>query len=571
MKVKSSPSITRVHTLYRIKSIVNHVNSLQNKKISVIDDHSIADHLIKTHLSKPTKLKENDQIGRRARDHLETARYLGLLYRIKVDSRKYSHKITPWGSPLLGDLDDSECPGNILEESMLIDRVLRFKLSNTSYSQTGGVYINHRQRPCLSILAALVSKKYLNLFEIGYILNEKILDVFLSAEKLARIMQYINSRKFGDYISRLNDDDIKNIRRDVMPLIDWMIQLKLCTRRENDVSITQRGKDNLERYSVLCPVWWQDLGTKAIFLAASIIVSNFIKINELEYQIKDLTKYKIEDELFITKLSDELNKISLGKQFIDSSIVFDFSLHYDVPPDLWPDTMAIIKQLLNYLDVSDFKVKDVISGTEYFTIYQLKDENENDAKQSSIKIKEDFKLKVNVPTASILEQFQSPFEATTYISLKQLENQEIKILKYQAQIAEYFINNKWQRLASSNPDIIALNEIINLIECKSAGEWGDNLSLNKKVISEIHLYNDFASAVEKTKLRKRCKVIFSYEGSILPSEWQDLDNLLKTDYPRIYIVPNRFLQKCLVDRRIKNSLRDFLLRPHRKRESHVFK
>ena len=65
LKAERAPDITRVHTLHRIRTIVNYVNELNQENVQIIDDNTIAKHLIKTHLSKPTTESFRDQIGRR--------------------------------------------------------------------------------------------------------------------------------------------------------------------------------------------------------------------------------------------------------------------------------------------------------------------------------------------------------------------------------------------------------------------------------------------------------------------------------------------------------------------------
>jgi len=569
MSAKSAPSITRVHTLYRIKSIINYVNELEDAGNKVIDDYSIAIHLINTKLSKPTRRKENDQICRRARDHMETARYMGLLYRHKVDTRKYTHAVTKFGKFLIDKSPESECPANVKEEAVLIDRIMRLKLANATYLQTGGVYSKYRQRPCFTALTIMASSKMTDIFKIAYILSEPDIDPLLSSNKFNNMMNWVNSPSFDKYRKKLNKKDENNIKRDTLPLVDWMVQLGLCKRQESEVEVTNRGLNNLRRYENITPLWWDDLGAYRPAVAASIIISNYLKLVSSVADLRVIVSYKIESDLFTSTISNEIKALGLEKIFFDGSRLIDFSFYYDVPPESWLEVKRIIAQIKHLLSNLQERVDTIINKCEYFAINLLIHENEDDAKKQSQDLERNMNINIALPAAAIINQFQSPYEIITYFALKQIESRELKVLKYQSQLAEFFLNPKWSSIANTNPDILIMNDIVNIIECKSIGEWGVSLSVNKKIIAEIGLYDAYAAAIEKTKIGKKCKAVFSYEGSIEPADLGDINKLLRHEHPRVYIIPYSYLKKYLVNRSLRILLGEFLSRPFNKKEPHI--
>lgn len=572
MRVRSAPKITRVHTLHRIKSVINHVLNLEGERHKEIDDKSVAGHLIETRLSKPTRIKEGDQICRRARDHLETARYLGLLYRRKVDTRKYTHGATRWGRLLKADSYDEDCPSSFTEEAVLADRLLRFKFANTSYLQTSAKYRDLRIRPCLLMLSALQAVEALDVFQLGYILSFESVDPLLTRQKLNSLINKVSTPSFAKtYLQRLDKEDKKNIRRDTLPFVDWLCQVNLVEKDGEQILITDKGRDLSLYYGAILPVWWQDLGNFRCVVSATIIFSNFLKLAKRSHYLKEMLKLKLKEDLFDVSAKSQLKLLGLLKHVRSDSALVDYSLQYDVPPDDWSNVNSVIQDISNLLNMS-VSIGHVHRLNGFYNIRSLEEKAQDEAEKASHFYSKELRSKIKIPSTAVVSQFQSPYEAITYICLKQMETGRLNVSKYQAQFAELFLDldRDWSRFATGNPDILSTNDQCTLIECKSTGEWGESLSLDKKVMSEMIIYNKYAESIEDNGIVKSCKVLFAYEGRISPEGRQELETLLASKYPRVFLVLGKFLQKALVRHSIKGSLQHFLQRSHSQTKNHVF-
>lgn len=565
MIVKSAPSITRVHTLHRIRTVVNHVTKLVEDGVPLIDDFAVADHLIKTHLSKATKKRIRDQICRRARDHLETARYLGLIYRIRKGS-KFTHIPTDWGRELGRYKIAQECPSDPLEEAIFVDRICRFKLSNASYRQeTGGPYSGFRSRLCLTILSSLEQSGGLNVFQIASILANPLLDVNASTVKLRKIVKRVKSHTYeANYLKRLDSEDKRNIKRDTLPFIDWCKQLGLLEEPEDSdtIKITSRGKAILDFYAKSFPIWWADLGYWSDLAAAAIILINYLKEKNEESDIRKLTKISGRSGLFTGKVGAVLHEVTSCsvKQIFNPGFWFDFSLSYDVPPERWELVEQTLKELLVVLGMKKTSVASIVRAVEWSSIRELHKRFKREAAEASQAVSSKLQIKATVPTASIQYHFQSDYEAATYVFLQHLQRKDFLVSKYQGQLVEYFSDQpQWRKLAGSNPDLLVTDGFLSLVECKSVKEWGPKLVLNKAVISELIMYGNFVSTLkEKTEATIKCRAVFSYEGEIEQKDWGDIEKFLSQSCASVAIVLRSGLQKALVDKKTKSILRGLM-------------
>lgn len=565
MRAKSAPSITRVHTLHRIRTVVNHVTQLIDVKVPVVDDLAIADHLIKTHLSKATTKKIRDQIGRRARDHLETARYLGLLYRRK-NGAKFTHFPTSWGRQLARYKIHEECPSDPLEEAVLVDRICRLKLANTSYQQeSGGLYAKFRSRLCLVILASLKLCGNLSIYQTGSILANTALDVTMSPARLAQIAKRVSSPEYETtYLNRLRSRDKRNIKRDTQPFIDWCEQLGLLEKmKEADtIAITGRGSEVLEFYAKGFPVWWSDLGQWGELAAAAMILTNYLKLRKRHRVIRKLTKIDSRSGLFPGNVGAVLREVTgcTIKRICDPNFSFDFSISYDVPPDKWELLEQRLWELMISLKMTRTNVSKVIHEVEWGTIALWRENFKREADQASQAVSGKLNIKATVPTASIQYHFQSDYEAATYIFLQHLQKRRFSVAKYQGQLVEYFADDPhWRQVATSNPDLLVTDGFLSLVECKSVKEWGPKLILTKTIIGELLMYGQFAAALtKKTDPATKCRVVFSYEGEIEPKDWSNIEGFLYQTCPGVMIVLRSALQKALVDKNTKKTLRSLI-------------
>ena len=562
MRARSAPSITRVHTLHRVRTVVNHVTDLCDHRVPVIDDLAVADHLIETHLSRATTSKIRDQIGRRARDHLETARYLGLLYRQKAGS-KFSHKPTEWGRELAKYKIHEECPSEPLEEAVLVDRICRFKLANASYHQeVGALYARFRTRPCLTILALLELCGGLDVVQVAYVLAYQSLDVSTHRAKLAKASCAIGSSEFNEtYVANLTSQDRKNIRRDTLPFLDWCEQVGLLAGREGEgtVAITQRGKDVLAFYRKTHPVWWADLGHWGELAAAAILLINYLKLRKRRQLLKKLLQIDSRSGLFPGRVDAVLLEATglTAKAVLRDDFTFDFSLSYDVPPEMWDLVRQRLDDLLASIGLRSAGAGSVIRDGEWRSITVWRRRFRQEADYASQEVSSRLNIEATVPTASIQYHFQSDYEAVTYVLLQHLQQRRFSVAKYQGQLVEYFADAPhWRQIAASNPDLLITNGFLALVECKSIREWGPTLALNKAITAELILYGQLVSALsERTEPHRRCRVVFSYEGDITATNRPDIDRFLLEQCPRVTIVLRSALQRALVDNAAKRALR----------------
>lgn len=550
MKIDTAPSITRVHTLHRIRTVVNYVNELNRRRVPIVDDVAIAKHLIETHLSKPTTELFQDQIGRRARDHLETARYLGFLIRTKK-SRRFTHLPTIYGKLLAEYRYEDECPKDYFEEALFIDRICRMKLSNVSYMQTPRLYDKYRARICLNMLSALQTNgNTLSVFQLATFLSTPVLDPFFHSKEIKQLCNKVSSSYYkNNYLKKLSTNDIRNIKRDTLPFIDWCDQVDLLRRDETSVQLTSRGNDILNFYSNMFPLWWQDFNNLPMVPAAIIIIVNYLKIRSQLDKIDALLDKSINWKLFNLPIKETLKSI-LGSKFHyinDPDILFDFSYEYDVPPDFHNETRDLIQQLLDKLEIQE-TASCAIKNTELYCIKTISRLLYKESRDRRKQIKQDQNIYLKHIPTSILSQLKSPYEATTYIHFKAIESDNFRIDKYQAQLSDFFINDPtYNNFSKNNPDFLLTNDFYGLIECKSVSEWGNILRLRKSVIAEIEFYNNYCATLNRIGIRKRCTVIICYEGTIRDEDKTNIITLLKTKYPNVIIMTGQYLQKALID------------------------
>lgn len=564
------PSITRVHTLHRIRTVVNCVVDLVQNNAPEIDDITIANHLISTHLSKPTIKSFGDQIGRRARDHLETARYLGLLYRIKT-SNKYKHLPTLQGKKLAIYTFEETCPKDFNEEAIFIDRICRMKMTNTSYMQTPRGYEHYRSRICLNMLAALeIYGSKLSLFQIGSVVSEPNLDVFKHKGKIKKLVKKITSKSYDrNYLINLTQEYIRNIRRDVTPFIDWRAQLDLIRTNNDNINLTHRGANILNFYGKFMPIWWHDLSEWPSVAGASLLLINYLKLINEHLAIKQLLQTKIRIGLFEVEISDVLQQSlkEFYKTIIQTETLVDFSFQYDVPPEKFKEVEQILVTLLKILGYKNTS-KDIINFLELYFEQKISSSLKTEADIKTTEIKKERNIDIKIAAASTLSQFKSPYEATTYLFLKAIETQTFKTEKYQAQLGDFFKDDlRWGKFSENNPDLLLVNDFYGLIECKSSGEWGDYLNLRKGILSEIANYHAFCNAIKTIGIKRDCVVVFSYEGKIKIEDKNKLGQLLKKEFPNVIIVTQQALKKALVDISFQNTLRGMI--KGKEKHSHI--
>jgi len=563
MKTKSAPSITRVHSLHRIRTVVNYVTTLTDDRVPIIDDFSIADHLIKMHLSRPTTARIRDQICRRARDHLETARYLGFLYRRKVGN-KFTHIPTDWARRLSKYKFQEECPHDPIEEAIFVDRICRLKLTNATYFQERSTtYAQFRTRLCLNLLLSLKLSPGLDICQLGFIMANSNTDVKHSRLRIQQLTKEVLSPRYElNYTKSLKLKDRKNIIRDTRPFLDWCIQMGLAERAKvsDKFVLTDRGNQVVNSYENSIPLWWQDLGDFPHLAAAAIILINYLKFSKHSRLVKKLLKLKGHAGLFEQEIGPML-KIPIGlnsRSLSNTQNWFDFSLSYDVPPEEWLNVKHALHELLSRLGLKKPTVNSILNLVEWYSIKNLERVFKQEANQTSEIISSKIKVKAIIPTASIHYQFRSDYEAVTYVFLQHLQRKNFAVSKYQGQLADYFADDpRWLRVARNNPDLLITDGFFSLVECKSTNEWGPRLMLNKKIMGELLTYSGYAQAVTD-KVHMTTRAVFSYEGDIDHADRKFIEDFLRQNCPSVIIVLRKTLQKALIDTSSKRSLRSII-------------
>jgi hypothetical protein len=248
------------------------------------------------------------------------------------------------------------------------------------------------------------------------------------------------------------------------------------------------------------------------------------------------------------------------KKILEPYNWFDFSLSYDVPPGNWEDVKLVLKDLTLKIGIKS-KVDSIIKTVEWATIKEWYKAFTNDAGIASQKISSALKINANIPTVSIQDLFRSPYEAVTYIFLKQFERKGFYVAKYQGHLVDYFIDEpSWQKFAANNPDLVVTDGFISLIECKSEKEWGSELTLsNKKIPAELMQYSKFVQLLaEKAGSIKNPLAVFSYQGNISNKNRADIEKFLKSNCPYVIIILGDTLQQALIDHSVREKLRELV-------------
>lgn len=560
LRVNHTPPITRVHTLFRLRTVLNAVTEL-HKRGETVTDKEIAGLLAETRLSKYKPEKLEDRIGRRARDHLETLLRMGLVWRTKVKGR-FDYRATPAGEQLFkryGFMD--ECPKDSFEEAVFISRLMRMKMTNP-YERK---FIDFRTRPCLTALYSLSQTK-LHLYHLGIILGEKKADPYLNPAPIdVRVKEFSlyepNEHSVGKFLEQygIENKEAKSIRRDTKPILDWCRQLNLVSERHDWYTLTDRGKVMLEHYKDICPIWYADLGDVPQAKSALLLLYDFLRSSGIPHQFAPEERIRV--GLFEGNIKDLLIEIekNVGVALFDKSYTrlirdVDFSLWYDIPPRMHEDTLTLLKDLLNKHGVTvDAFIKEVELKSILKLEGALRRENAEfkQARADSISEAIEVKLPIEViPTPGVFSAFRSPFESECFMLLRLLG---FNAQKYQGLLKD-FASRSFSRFAENNPDILIANGFYCLVECKSIGEWRERLRVTKNVSNEMWRYQMYTKDVNVNS------AVFIYEGTIdRKSKRQLIDQLV--DARKIVVISRRYLLESLRKPERRKVLKNLMKRP----------
>jgi len=576
-RIAFAQPITRVHNLFRIRTIVNAVTDFNVKK-KFPGDEEVAMVLAKKGLSKLRREKIKDRIMRRARDHLLTASYLGLLSRT---GRPFGYWSTTAGKQLKIYSADEECPKDAKEEAVIIDKIMRLKLTNVFDLQQSRQYVKLRSRPCLYILHALISQKWLHEHQIAMATGPERCDPLLADRKtklvLSEVGKYAGVDKkllFEFYQNYGIDEELKrNMTRNIRPLLDWCEAVGLLTSRDLPsvggrwYNLTDRGSQILSIYRNKIPIWYIDLGDGAPLKAALILFYRFLRARNLAAGVKllsqrlqtGLVEMKIRESV---KELEEMLRLAFTKDYSTMVSDVDFTLEYDIPPDDTDMVKSLLKKLGQTYAV---EAKEIIDAIELDEIDELrfslqkqhesvrKKETESFATRTAT-ISEPILTKVSsvMPSVGVLSQYKSDFEKEVALFLRILD---LNANKYQGQMADRCTKTYTIRFFENNPDILITDGIESLVECKSVGEWKAPLS-DKSVPKEIMTYEQVITEVKPNS------ILIAYEGTLDVKSFSQIVSILE-DTPHVVFVTKNYLINCLHKPSLKQRLIEAINNPQK--------
>lgn len=567
--------ITRVHNIFRIRTVVNAVTE-ENKRRRRPNDEEIAIVLAKRGLSKYRKEKIKDRIMRRARDHLLTASYMGLLTRV---GRPFGYSSSLAGKLLQKYGTEEECPKDTAEESVFIDKILRLKLTNVYDLQLGKQYVDLRSRPCLYLLQILSGKIWLHEHQLALATGGKRCDPLLEDRRTKLAVSEICSygdpceeslaKFYSDYGVR--EKDRKNMTRNVRPLLDWCESVGLVRSREIGgtgrwYDLTERGKAMLEVYSKKMPIWYMDLGTTPAAKAALLIFYQYAITSGFVFT--GILNSKIKTGLITMPVSELVSDIEkrVGVNLVNGGAaadsLLDFTLEYDVPAESKQEVMLYLRTVSK---IANIRVDRIIQELEIGSLEKLERildrEHQNIRKIMTGRFSEQTAIASDpllsqvssvVPSVGVLGQYKSDFEKEVVILLRLLG---LNAMKYQGQLADRCHKTHVMRFFENNPDILVINGIESLIECKSSGEWKSPLTSVKSVPKELVIYQQYFPEVHSDS------VVIAYEGSLDDDSHKFVLSILADSHDIVFVTKN-YLINCIYQPTFRERLFKTLKQPH---------
>ncbi|MEM2914952.1 MAG: hypothetical protein QXH91_06100, partial [Candidatus Bathyarchaeia archaeon] len=430
-----APPFTRVHKLFRIRTVVKAVNDLTEEKRNATDSE-IAEVLAKRRLSKLKYEKIRDRIHRRARDHLLNAAYLGLVTRSA--RRPFNYHPTPSGTLLRRYQFTDECPKDSLEKAVFISRLMRLKLTNVYDLQFRKTYIDYMTRPFV-FLINLLKYQPLHIYQLYQALGEKHSDPKLNPETLKKILdEYGQYKPYEDKSIQLFCDNFnmgeaerKEARRSAKPMLDWCEQLGLVFRRDDWYYTTELGFDIAERSSESYPIWFHQLGDDAELKASIILTYRIVRNMGGKVKKRDLCKTSYPSLIASSvdvegALNDLQSKFRLFNKNYSQIKQVDFDLFYDVPPDKRRLVENLVTCNLKQIGIEGFDLKN-LETNEINTL----EETIRETVQEKTIIKMSEIMGFDIPRP---ELFKVPFEWTVCFLLRSIN---YRAEKYQGQFSEF--------------------------------------------------------------------------------------------------------------------------------------
>ena len=535
-----APAITRVHKLFRLRTIVNGLSKYSKGGTT----NHIGKILVNTKLSKKSILESGNKL-KRAREHAANAAYLGLLIPVR-DGNKFRYITSPIGH-LLGKYEfDDACPKNANETSIFIDRMMRLKLTNAYDSRN--TYAKFHTRPFLSLLAIL-KHQALHINQIHYLLGIKD-DFAMNISMTKQLLKLFSKYSFDDSSIKLFDRKFgltdkltrEEIGRSTKPLLDWCLQGGLISVDTNYwCRIKENGVIALNQYSDYLPLWYEQFGEQKELATAVLMLYSLANLmrKKVDFQSLDGESKEIIREL--------QKKYSLfGKNFSALARKIDFDFHYDVPVKARSEVLDVFQNILPSTIIKKPSSEDLprlLANVSFDPIFQF----ENKLKQSSSE-REYLNLQkaigIEVPRR---EWFQTDFEWQTCMRLRILN---FSVFPYKGE----FEGISDLPMATDNPDMVVRNDIKSLVECKSKAEWGEVLKFGKRIGGELSMYQLYTNDVRANS------ALFVCEAEEIDDD-EFLSPFSKAPLSKIVIVTWKFLDECRRKIRLREQLEETIKEP----------
>jgi len=446
-----APPITRVHKLFRIRTVVNDSSTYGGK----VTTREVGRILVDRGLSKKSILESMNKL-KRARDHAHNASYLGFFTPIPENGRQFSYVVSPIGRLLSKYTFDDECPRDLHEAAIFVDRMMRLKLTNSYDSMR--TYARFHTRPFLSVLSVL-RHQTVHLEQIHWLLsvkNDLASNPKLTTNALANLSKYPSIDE--DAIKRFAHDHKltgqlarKEIYRSTKPLVEWCQQSGILTVDSDGwCRITEHGIIAHNMYSVRTPLWYDRLGFNGPVQSALLVL----------YPYASAAGKRIDRSKLGTDAGDALDDLQRRYNILDSGlrrlrVDVDFDFHYDVPVELREEVRQHIESISKEVGIPTPDLDKLPT----YSINSLEDELRlTSHERRHLQLGAAFGIEI--PRR---ECFQTDFEWQTCIRLRVLQ---FPANPYQGE----FEGLTDLPMASDNPDIILRNDIRTLVECKTRSE-----------------------------------------------------------------------------------------------------
>lgn len=528
-RTTKAPPLTRVHKLFRLRTVLNDASRYDPSNKIGVTTEQIGKILVDRKLSKKTIIESPNKL-KRARDHALNCSILGLSIPIP-HGNSFRYTKSPVANLLSKYSFENECPYDLHESAIFVDRMMKLKLTNAYDSRK--TYSKFHTRPFLSLLTILKHGP-LHLSQVHYLLsihNDLNIHPKLTTNLLETFSKYrpYDEDKIECFIKdfKLSDKRTqKEIGRSTKPLLDWAQQGNLLTAdKAGWCLITENGKATQEFYSKYFPVWYDQLGLNAPLQSALLLLYQYGYQNNLRVNRRKLPKEYREalDEL-ISKYKIWNKSITKLEQPID------FSLDYDVP---YKQRKEVEEYALRIVSEIQFPKVDLYS-ISLQSIYQL----ENILEQTPTELKWvqlNKALGIKIPRR---ECFQTDLEWEVCIRLQVFQ---LPALPYQGE----FEGETDLPMATDNPDIVIKNAIKCLVECKSSKEWGEVVKLSKRIGGELLMYQTYAEDIGANSALFVCSVKDFHQKDFIQSFSKRGSKLNK-----IVLVNWAFLEEARQDRRL---------------------